>query len=115
MKNRAAIIESVDLISADVVGLAKIIFEFSELSYEEYKSAETLIDFLKGKGFSVESPAIEELPTSFIASYGSSGPRVAVMAEYDALPEIGHACGHNLICTTSIAAAVALKNSGAID
>lgn len=115
MKNRAAIIESVDLISADVVGLAKRIFEFSELSYEEYKSAETLIDFLKDKGFSVESPAIEELPTSFIASYGGSGPRVAVMAEYDALPEIGHACGHNLICTTSIAAAVALKDSGAID
>ncbi len=115
MDKKREIIHTVDKIASDVIELGKKIFGFSELSYEEYKSSEALKSFLKASGFEVVSPAIEELPTSFIASYGNSGPKIALMAEYDALPEIGHACGHNLICTTSIAAAIALKESGAIE
>ena len=115
MDKKREIIHTVDKIASDVIELGKKIFGFSELSYEEYKSSEALKSFLKASGFEVVSPAIEELPTSFIASYGNSDPKIALMAEYDALPEIGHACGHNLICTTSIAAAIALKESGAIE
>lgn len=105
------IIENVDSISNEAISLAKEIFEYSELSHEEFKSANALVNYLEAGGFKVERPAIEELPTSFLASIGQGRPYIALMAEYDALPDIGHACGHNLIGTASVAAAMAIKNS----
>ncbi|MFC1900476.1 M20 family metallopeptidase [Chloroflexota bacterium] len=79
-----------------------------ELGFKEVKAAELLSGYLEENGFSLER-GICELPTAFRASYGTGKPRIAVMAEYDALPDIGHACGHNIIATSAIGAAVASK------
>ncbi|KAI1387576.1 uncharacterized protein F4822DRAFT_287209 [Hypoxylon trugodes] len=87
-----------------------------ETAYEEVFAHDTITKFLEDRGFTVKRSTYG-LPTSFEAEIGSSGRLVVVCAEYDALPQIGHACGHNLIATSSIAAflaaASALKQSGA--
>ncbi|KAM3476081.1 hypothetical protein MY5147_003401 [Beauveria neobassiana] len=78
-----------------------------ELAYHEHKAHDNLCDYLENQGFSVTRKAYG-LETSFEASHGSGGGReVVICAEYDALPEIGHACGHNLIATSSMAAFLA--------
>ncbi|HVE76488.1 MAG TPA: M20 family metallopeptidase, partial [Actinomycetota bacterium] len=79
-----------------------------ELAYEEVRSAELLCELLEGNGMTVERSA-HGLKTAFRATAGTSGPHVIICAEYDALPEIGHACGHNIIGTASIGAAIALS------
>jgi len=81
-----------------------------ELGYNEYKASGWLTGYLEKKGFSVEK-GICDMPTAFSASYGSGSPGVALLAEYDALPEIGHACGHNLIAVAAIGAASSLKQA----
>ncbi|KAI2618577.1 hypothetical protein GGS26DRAFT_574459 [Hypomontagnella submonticulosa] len=87
-----------------------------ELAYEEVFAHDTITKFLEDRGFTVKRSTYG-LATSFEAEIGSSGRLVVICAEYDALPQIGHACGHNLIATSSIAsflgAAEALKQSGA--
>lgn len=74
-----------------------------ELAYKEYKAHDNLCELLEEQGFSVTRKAYD-LETSFEASIGTGGREVIICAEYDALPEIGHACGHNLIATSSLAA-----------
>ncbi|ROT38196.1 hypothetical protein SODALDRAFT_340407 [Sodiomyces alkalinus F11] len=78
-----------------------------ELGYREVTAHDTISDFLEGQGFKVTRHA-HGLDTSFEAEYGSGGRLVIFCAEYDALPGIGHACGHNLIATSSVGAFVAL-------
>ena len=78
-------------------------FANPELRFEEVKAAGWIAELLQSKGFAVERGAFG-LPTALRASVGSGGPRVAILAEYDALPEIGHACGHNLIATAAVGA-----------
>lgn len=86
------------------------IFENPELAYEEKEAQKTLCDLLEKYGFTVTRKA-GSLDTAFIAEYDSKKPgkTFAFMAEYDALPEIGHACGHNLIGTSGAGAGVILK------
>lgn len=86
------------------------IFENPELAYEEKEAQKTLCDLLEKHGFTVTRGA-GSLDTAFIAEYDSKKPgkTFAFMAEYDALPEIGHACGHNLIGTSGAGAGVILK------
>ncbi|MFC1940292.1 M20 family metallopeptidase [Chloroflexota bacterium] len=79
-----------------------------ELGFQEFKAADWLSRYLEKNGFSVER-SICELATAFRASYGKGKPAIAILAEYDALPEIGHACGHNIIATCAAGAAVAAK------
>ena len=79
-----------------------------ELGFHEVKATAWLTQYLEGKGFSIER-GICELPTAFRASYGQERPAIAILAEYDALPGLGHACGHNLIATCAVGAAVASK------
>ena len=79
-----------------------------ELSWEEYKAHELLTAFLEGKGFAVER-SYSGIKTAFKATFGSGRPNVCVISEYDALPEIGHACGHNLIAEAGVAAGLGLK------
>ena len=79
-----------------------------ELGFKEVKAAGWLTGYLEGNGFEVER-GVCQLETAFRASYGSGEPRIALLAEYDALPDVGHACGHNIICTAAVGAAVALK------
>ena len=110
------------------VGLAKEIWEYAELSYEETKSAGALMAALQAQGFTIEEN-IADIPTAFTATFrsGSGKPVVGLLAEYDALDGLsqkagspvqepvevggsGHGCGHNLIGAGCYAAAVALKD-----
>ena len=104
--------------------LARDIWEQAELGYMETESSRLLQDMLAQEGFSVE-PGVADIPTAFVASYGSGEPVIALLAEFDALPGIsqtdspfrelnpdhnaGHACGHHLFGAGSAAAAVAVK------
>ena len=83
-----------------------------ELAFEEYKSSAILASALEGEGFTVQYPlnkAVPQLRTAIRATYGSGSPNVAFLCEFDALPEIGHACGHNLIAEAGFAAGIGLK------
>ena len=81
-----------------------------ELAFEEFYASRLLCEYLKKQGFSIKTD-VAKIDTAFIAEYssGKPGPTIAYLAEYDALPEIGHGCGHNLIAMISTGAAVGLK------
>jgi amidohydrolase len=81
-----------------------------ELAFQEVKAAAWLTQYLKESGFSVEQ-GICGLPTAFRATYGQGKPVIAILAEYDALPGLGHACGHNLIATCAVGAGVVSKSA----
>ncbi|CAK7199627.1 hypothetical protein SEUCBS139899_002310 [Sporothrix eucalyptigena] len=86
-----------------------------ELAYEEVKAHDHFVETLTKLGFKV-TPHAYGVPTSFLAEYGTGGRLVVYNAEYDALPGVGHACGHNLIATASfsafLGAVAALKAAG---
>lgn len=88
----------------------KSIFDFSELGDKEFKSSKLLADKLAHFGYDV-TLGYASLPTAFMASKKGVNPKlvVAILAEYDALPEIGHGCGHNLISSASLATAIGLS------
>ncbi|AZR73800.1 hypothetical protein BBF96_10630 [Anoxybacter fermentans] len=90
--------------------LAKKIYEEPELGFEEVKAAQWLTEILEKYGYIIEM-GIADLKTAFRATLpGSSNkPKIALICEYDALPEIGHGCGHNLIATASVWAGAALS------
>ncbi|WP_243158141.1 M20 family metallopeptidase [Aminipila terrae] len=94
----------------ELFNISKYLYENPELGEQEYQAARLLTDYLTKNGFTVEHP-VYDIPTAFRASYASrkEGPNIALFCEYDALPEIGHGCGHNLISTMSIGAALGLK------
>ncbi|MBX3190874.1 MAG: amidohydrolase [Labilithrix sp.] len=78
-----------------------------ELRFEEHKAAKWIADLLRARGFEVEH-GLAGMSTAVRASKGDrKGPRVAILGEYDALPDIGHACGHNLIATSAVGAFLA--------
>jgi amidohydrolase len=98
----------VDLNRADLVALSLKIHDNPELGFQEKKASGWLTTFLKKNGFEVEKGA-GGLPTAFKAKYGNGSPAIALLAEYDALPGIGHACGHNIIAVSAVGAAIASK------
>jgi amidohydrolase len=79
-----------------------------ELGFQENKAVAWLTQYLEENGFSIER-GICELPTAFRGSYGKGKPAIAILAEYDALPKLGHACGHNLIAASAVGAGIASK------
>lgn len=81
-----------------------------ELGFQEYKAAQWLTGYLEENGFSLER-GICELPTAFQGRYGEGKPAIAILAEYDALPELGHGCGHNIIGTCAAGAGVASRQA----
>lgn len=83
-----------------------------ELAFEEYKAVEWITHYLEQEGFHVER-GVAGLETAFTAEWegASDGPTIAFLAEYDALPKLGHACGHNIIATSAVGAAIALKDA----
>lgn len=93
---------------SELVRLSLNIHDNPELGFQEVKAASWLSDYLKSNGFSVERN-IAGLATAFRAVYGEGKPRVAVLAEYDALPGVGHGCGHNIIAASAVGAGVASK------
>ncbi|MGD6779448.1 MULTISPECIES: M20 family metallopeptidase [Bacillaceae] len=102
------LIDFLDSHENDFFEISTYIGENPELGHEEFKSAKVLSDKLSEHGFDVELGTCG-LATAFEAVFdsGRPGPTIGFMCEYDALPEIGHACGHNLIGTMGIAAGIA--------
>ena len=90
----------------DLVALSRRIHAHPELAFEEERAAGWSSDALDAAGFHVE-PAVCDVPTAFLARAGSGPLHIAICAEYDALPDIGHACGHNLIAASAVGAALA--------
>jgi amidohydrolase len=82
------------------------IHEHPETNYEEHYAHQVLTDLLEAKGLSVQRGAYG-LDTAFVATAGERGPTIAVLCEYDALPGIGHGCGHNIIATAGVGAGLA--------
>ncbi|KAL4814522.1 hypothetical protein BDW67DRAFT_186719 [Aspergillus spinulosporus] len=105
---RASIDEALQTANASLRALNQKIWSDPETAYEEHRAHNEICDFLEERGFSVTRHAFG-LDTSFEAKSGSGGRLINFNAEYDALPEIGHACGHNLITTSSMAAFLALS------
>jgi len=105
---KSRVTEEVDSQQERLRKLALEIHANPELGLKEAKAAEWLTAYLEENGFSVER-GTAGLPTAFRAGHGKGKPVIAILAEYDALPEVGHGCGHNLICTSAVAAGVALK------
>ncbi|WP_300377504.1 amidohydrolase [Henriciella sp.] len=105
--------------------LATKLWEWSEVGYQETKSSGLLQETLAGAGFEVEA-GVADIPTAFIAEYGSGEPVIAILAEFDALPGInqskaptreqvsnkhaGQACGHNLFGAGSVSAAISIRD-----
>ncbi|AOW94410.1 peptidase M20 [Rhodococcus sp. WMMA185] len=90
-----------------MTALSHSIHSEPELAFEEFRSAAKVAELLKTNGFDVVS-GVAELPTAFDAKFGSGDLVIGICAEYDALPEIGHACGHNIIAASAVGAGVAL-------
>lgn len=91
----------------DLLALSHSLHAEPELAFEEHKSAKKIADLLEGSGFDV-ARGVCDLPTAFTGTYGSGELVVGITAEYDALPGIGHACGHNVNGAAAVAAALAL-------
>lgn len=104
------IIKRVEEISGELDELRKFIYENPELGFEEYKSSKAHIDLLKKHGFEIECPYMG-CETSFKAVYDSKkeGRTVSYLSEYDALPGIGHGCGHNILGATATGAGIVLS------
>jgi amidohydrolase len=102
----------VDAMRDDLVSLSRRIHDHPEIGLQEHKAAGWLCAFLHEAGLTVDRPTAD-LETAFRAQHRGSPPRphVAFLAEYDALAGLGHACGHNLICTASVGAAAALRRA----
>ncbi len=109
-KLKAMVSGEVDAHKSELVELSLRIHQNPEVAFEEVKASGWLMEYLEGNGFKVER-GICQLSTAFKASYGTGRPAVALLAEYDALPKIGHACGHNIIGTAAVGAAVAAKKA----
>ncbi|MEZ4633158.1 MAG: M20 family metallopeptidase [Deinococcales bacterium] len=95
---------------AALTALSHQIFEHPEIRFQEFQASQWLCDHLEGYGFEV-TRGWGSLPTAFKASFKGKveGPKIAFLAEYDALEGLGHACGHNLIATIGVGAALALQ------
>ncbi|MDR3138514.1 MAG: M20 family metallopeptidase [Treponema sp.] len=104
--------QDVENLRDEILGLSRNIHENPELAFKEYKSAGFIKALLQKHGFTLEDK-IGGLDTAFKGTFpgGKAGPTVALLAEYDALPEVGHGCGHNLISAVSLGAAIALSKN----
>jgi len=122
--NTASMLAGIDTASAHYADVARRIWGFAEVGYQEVRSSALLQSELKDAGFSVRSGIAGE-PTAFVAEYGSGKPVIAILGEFDALPGLsqdsvpvrrpliadgaGHGCGHHLLGTASVASAIALR------
>jgi len=107
-KLKASVIGEIDAHRYQIRELSLKIHSSPELGFQEFKAAAWLTQYLEESGFLVER-GICELPTAFRGRYGQGKPAIAILAEYDALPNLGHACGHNLIAASAVGAGVASK------
>jgi amidohydrolase len=100
--------QAVDRLADELEALSRQIHDHPELAYQEVKAAGWLADFLARQGFKVER-GVAGVETAFRGTIeNGAGPTIAILCEYDALPQIGHACGHNVIATAGAGAGAAL-------
>jgi len=120
-----AVLADLDAKSPGYAGVAKQVWGFAEVGYQEEKSSALLQSRLKSAGFVIDA-GVGEMPTAFVASYGSGKPVIALVGEFDALPGLsqdavpvrkvlieggpGHGCGHHLFGTAAAAAAISVKD-----
>lgn len=124
---KATALEAVESLRPEIMDMSMELWEYSEIALRETRSAEYLADVLEEEGFLVER-GVAGMPTAFVASFGTGSPRIGILAEYDALPNIGnavvpekapredenphgHGCGHNVFGAGSVAAAIAVKRA----
>lgn len=122
-----AIDQAVERVRPTIEGLANDLWQLAEISLQEVKSMRLVMDILQAEGFTITSKGTANVPTAFVAEWGAGSPILGVLVEYDALPGLGnepvpyrqarkdhvtsgHACGHNLLGSAAIGAALALKN-----
>lgn len=107
---KSDVIAEVETHKAELIAIADAIHANPEIAFEEYDAAELLSGTLEESGYAVERGA-GGLDTAFVATLQGvkDRPRIAFLAEYDALPELGHACGHNLIATAALGAGLAMR------
>jgi len=122
--NKKAIIASIEKHEAALIKISDEIWGLAEEAFEETKSSEILASYAEKNGFTVER-GVAGMPTAFVATYGTGKPVISVLGEFDALPGIsqkaeptksplnegaaGHGCGHNIFGTSSLGAAIAVK------
>ncbi len=102
------VVREVDARREELAGLARRLFAHPEVGFQEEQASAWLCEYLEGSGFQVER-GICGLPTAFRAAYNRGQPTIAFLAEYDALPGLGHGCGHNLIAASAAGAGVAAR------
>jgi amidohydrolase len=102
----------VDSMKAELLAASHGIHQEPELALQEFKAAKRLSDAVEKHDIKVERGAFG-VETAYAAEFGDKGPTIAILSEYDALPGVGHACGHNIIATTGLGAVLALSKLGA--
>ena len=110
-KLKSRVVAEIDARRDELIRISDTIHAQPELAFQEFEAVALLTSVLEQEGFAVQR-GVAGLETAFIASYTSkkgNGPVVALLAEYDALVDLGHACGHNIIGTASVGAALALR------
>jgi amidohydrolase len=104
---------AIDSLSAELLGLSHAIHQEPELALEEYKAAARMTAAVETHDLTVQRGCFG-LETAYVSEFGKdAGPTIAILSEYDALPGVGHACGHNIIATAGYGAAMALAKLGA--
>lgn len=123
--NKKELLASIAFHEKNLIQLSDSIWSFAETAFKENKSSKLLADYAEANGFTVQR-GVAEMPTAFVASFGSGKPVIAVMGEFDALPGLsqktqttrealkegapGHGCGHNMFGPGSLGAALAIKD-----
>lgn len=109
MKAKEIMLQKIESNIEAYMELVQTMYNNPEIGNEEFETMKLLVDYLDKVGFKTTSGYV--VPTGFLAEYdtGKEGPTIAVMCEYDALPEVGHGCGHNLIAGIGVATGEAVK------
>ncbi|MFI3603906.1 amidohydrolase [Vagococcus fluvialis] len=109
MKAKEIMLQKIESNIEAYMELVQTMYNNPEIGNEEFETMKLLVDYLDKVGFKMTSGYV--VPTGFLAEYdtGKEGPTIAVMCEYDALPEVGHGCGHNLIAGIGVATGEAVK------
>lgn len=124
-KLKADVLDMVESRKAKLIEVSDALWDYAEIALDEYKSSKLLADSIEKEGFTVDR-GVADLPTAFVAIYGSGKPVIGILAEYDALPGLsqeslpyqraltegaaGHGCGHNLFGAGSLGAALVIKD-----
>ena len=110
VETKQRVCSRIDSLQEDLWKIVTALYENPEIAFEEFCAADLIQEYLSKTGFKVESP-LGGIKTAFqgVTTGNREGPVIAFLAEYDALPKIGHACGHNLIAAAAVGAGVGIS------